>query len=301
MAAFVSEENGRLMLSTAAEPKIFRLGNRNLFQVTTPSSRSFVGVIAALKAWNPKARVALVTKDDPFTRAVAQATRDLVKSAGLTLVLDEAYSASLADFGPVAGKIVSSKADAMLGGGHVADGTALARAHPRAQSRPQVADAGWPLPMRRTSPTSATRHSVSRRPAQWAPQVAYKPDFGPTAQVFARRFQRQVRERADRTRSRWLRRRAHSAQAIEKVGTADLGKVAIALNQMDATTFFGRVRFSTDSKEHGLQIGHEMIFRQWQRKAGRLVPEVIWPVSAKTADALALDEFGRTGGVQFRA
>ncbi len=46
MAAFVSEENGKVMLSTAVDPKIFRLGNRNLFQVTSPASRSFAGALA---------------------------------------------------------------------------------------------------------------------------------------------------------------------------------------------------------------------------------------------------------------
>ena len=97
MAAFVSEENGKVMLSTAIDPKVFRLGNRNLFQVTSPASRYFAGALAMLKSRDPKTRIALVYKDDPFTRAVAQATRDLAKGEGLTVVLDEAYSPTAAD------------------------------------------------------------------------------------------------------------------------------------------------------------------------------------------------------------
>ena len=41
---------------------------------------------------------------------------------------------------------------------------------------------------------------------------------------------------------------------------------------------------STDAKEHGLQIGHEMVLAQWQRKAGAVIKEVIWPKAAKTAE-----------------
>ena len=74
--------------------------------------------------------------------------------------------------------------------------------------------------------------------------------------------------------------------AIEKAGTIDPAKVAAELNAMDVTTFFGRTKFSTDPKEHGLQIGHDMVLAQWQKKDGKLIKEVIWPKAAKTADAL---------------
>ena len=43
------------------------------------------------------------------------------------LVLDEAYSPSATDFGPLVGRIIAAKADALLGGGHASDGMALAR------------------------------------------------------------------------------------------------------------------------------------------------------------------------------
>ena len=74
--------------------------------------------------------------------------------------------------------------------------------------------------------------------------------------------------------------------AIEKAGSIDQDKVAAELNKMDVTTLFGRTKFSTDPKEHGLQIGHQMVVAQWQKKNGTLVKEVIWPKEAKTADVL---------------
>ena len=221
---------------------------------------------------------------------MAQATRDLVKSEGLTLVLDETYSASLADFGPLVGKVMSSKADALLGGGHVADGMALARAlHEHkaglkwltllaAPDAPNFADLG----------DAALGVSA---PAQWAPQVTYKPDFGPTAQVFARRFNDKFKSAPTDLAAAGYAGGLILAQAIEKAGTVDPGKVAGALNQIDATTFFGRVRFATDSKEHGLQIAHEMILRQWQRE-GR-------PARAGGDLARLREDRGRAGLVRF--
>jgi hypothetical protein len=35
-----------------------------------------------------------------------------------------------------------------------------------------------------------------------------------------------------------------------------------------------------------LQIGHEMVLAQWQKKNGQLEREVVWPNSAQTADIL---------------
>ena len=66
-------------------------------------------------------------QDDPFSKAVAHATRDLAKKEHMTVVLDEAYSGSTTDFGPIINKIIASKAVALLGGGHYADGSTLAR------------------------------------------------------------------------------------------------------------------------------------------------------------------------------
>jgi branched-chain amino acid transport system substrate-binding protein len=45
--------------------------------------------------------------------------------------------------------------------------------------------------------------------------------------------------------------------------------------------------FDTSEEAHGLQIGHSMIYIQWQKDdAGNLVKQVVWPLEGKTADAL---------------
>jgi branched-chain amino acid transport system substrate-binding protein len=285
MAAFVSEENGKVMLSAAVDPKLFRLGNRNLFQVTTPSSQSFAGALAVIKSRNPQTRIALVFKDDPFTRAVAQATRELAKVEGLTVVLDETYSPTAADFGPMIERIRTSRAEAVLGGGHLADGVALVRA--LREMKPAVK---W---LTLLAPPDATEFADLgdaalgvTSPAQWSPQVVYKPDIGPTAQVFVRRFTGKFKIAPTEQTAAGYASGLILGHAIEKAGTTEPGRVAAALNRADLTTMFGRARFATEAKEHGLQVGHEMVLRQWQKRAGRLAPEVVWPLPAKTASPL---------------
>ena len=75
--------------------------------------------------------------------------------------------------------------------------------------------------------------------------------------------------------------------AIEQAGSVDPEKVTAALNAMDVTTFFGRIKFATDPEHHGLQAAHEMVLAQWQQMPdGKLGRQVVWPDAAKSADLM---------------
>jgi branched-chain amino acid transport system substrate-binding protein len=283
-AAIISEQYGKVMLTTGgAEEKTYRLGNKNLFQVYSPAGQYLAGALQALKEKNPKTNIAFVYKDDPFSKAVAQATRDLAKKDGLALALDESYSPDTTDFGPIINKVISAKADALLGGGHYPDGATLAR-----QLYDQKAGLKWvTLLVAPDSPNFATLGDAAvgiSVPSQWEPQVSFKPDFGPTAASFTQAFQAKFKIEPGYHAAGGYAAGMLLQRAIEQAGSIEPAKVAEVLNAMDVTTMFGRTKFSTDPKEHGLQIGHEMVLAQWQKKAGAVVKEVIWPKAAKTAE-----------------
>ena len=285
-AAIVSEQYGRVMLTTgSAEERIFQLGNKNLFQLYSPASQYLVGALEALKEKNPKAQLAFVYEDDPFSKAVTQAAREVAKKAGMSIVLDEAYAPSTLGFAPLINKVIASKADALVGGGHYADGAMLAR-----QLHEQNASLKWVTLL--VAPEAAKFAELGDAavgitvPSQWAPEVTFKPDFGPTAQEFSRRFADKYKIGADYRAAGGYATGLLLAHAIAQAGSIEQTKVAAALNRMDVTTMFGRTRFSTAPKDHGLQLAHSMVLAQWQRRNGGLVKEVIWPKEAKTAETL---------------
>ena len=285
-AAIISEQYGKVMLTTgAAEEKTHQLGNKNLFQLYSPASQYLAGALQALKATNPNAQVALIYKDDPFSKAVAVPTRKLAGELGLKPVLDEAYSPETTDFGPIINKVISSKADALIGGGHYPDGSTLAR-----QLYDQKAGMKWvTLLVAPDSPQFASLGDAAKGisvPSQWAPQVAFKPDFGPTAAAFAKTFEEKYKIAPGYHAAGGYAAGMILQHAIEGAASVDPAKVAEVLNKTDVVTMFGHTKFSTDPKEHGLQIGHEMVLLQWQSKDGKLGKEVIWPKEAKTADIL---------------
>lgn len=283
-AAIISEQYGKVMLTTgAAEGKTYELGNKNLFQVYSPASEYLSGALRVLKEKDPTAKIAFVYEDDPFSKAVAHAALDLAAKEHMTIVLDEAYSGSTTDFGPIINKIIASKAVVLLGGGHYADGSTLAR-----QLYDQKANLKWvTLLVAPDSPkfaelgAAATDISV---PSQWEPQVTFRPDFGPTAQEFSKAFNAKYGVDPGYHAAGGYAAGLILQRAIEQANSIDPAKVAAELNKMDVTTMFGRTKFATDAKQHGLQIGHDMVLAQWQMKDGKLTKEVIWPAAAKTAD-----------------
>jgi branched-chain amino acid transport system substrate-binding protein len=285
-AAIISEQYGKVMIdSGGAEEKPFELGNNHLFMVITSASHYLSGAVEALKSKNPHAKVALVYSDDPFSKTVLTATKQQAQAAGLDVVLDESYAPSTTDFGPIVNKVISSSADAFLGGGHYSDGATLAR-----QMHDQKANLKWISIVVAPADDKFAELGPAALgvtvPSQWELQVSYKPDFGPTTQEFAQAFEARFNAKPDYHSASGYTAGVVLERAIEQAGSLDPEKVTAALNATDFTTFFGHIKFATDPDHHGLQVAHQMVLAQWQKESGKLVRQVVWPKPAHSADLI---------------
>jgi branched-chain amino acid transport system substrate-binding protein len=282
-AAVISEQYGKIMVvSGGAEEKPFMLGNKYLFMVITSATHYLSGAVAALKANNPHAKIAMVYSDDPFSKTVLAAAAQQAKDAGLDIVMNESYAPSTTDFGPVVNKVISSNADAFLGGGHYSDGATLAR-----QMYDQKANMKWVSIL--VAPADDKFGELGPAalgvtvPSQWEIQVSYKPQFGPTTAEFAKAFQEKFNARPDYHSASGYTAGVVLQHAIEQAQSIDPEKVTAALNAIDIQTFFGPIKFATDPGHHGLQTAHEMVLAQWQMVNGKLGRQVVWPKAAKSA------------------
>jgi len=285
-ATVISEQYGKIMIdSGGAEEKPFETGNKHLFMVITSASHYLSGAVAALKKNDPHAKVALVYSDDPFSKAVLTAAAEQAKAAGLDVVMNESYSPSTTDFGPIVNKIISSNADAFLGGGHYSDGATLAR-----QMHDQKANMKWMSIL--VAPADDKFGELGPAalgvtvPSQWEIQVNYKPQFGPTTAEFAKDFTAKMHAKPDYHSASGYTSGVVLQHAIEQAGSIDPEKVTAALNATNITTFFGHVQFATDPGHHGLQTGHQMVLAQWQMVNGKLGRQVVWPAEAQSAKLL---------------
>ena len=284
-AAVVTEQYGKIMLTSgAAEGKTYTLGNHYLFQMFAPAPEYLKVSLDALKTKDPKATIAFVYEDSSFSVAVVTPAKAYAQQLGLNVVFTEAYAPATTDFSAIIDKVIASKATVLLGGGHYADGSTLARqlyGHKVplkmltllvAPDSPQWAELG----------DAAVGVSV---PSQWAPQSTFKSQYGPSGAEFAKAYQAKYNTPPSYESAGGYACGLILQRAIEQAGTIDSAKVADALNATDITSFYGRTKFATAANEHGLQAGHSMILAQWQKdKSGKLVKEVVWPLAAKSAN-----------------
>ena len=282
-AAVISEQYGKIMIdSGGAEEKPFELGNKYLFMVITSAGHYLSGAIEALKEKNPHAKIAMVYSDDPFSKTVLTAAKQQAVTAGFEVVMDESYAPSTTDFGPIVNKIISSNADAFLGGGHYSDGATLAR-----QMYDQKANMKWESILVAPGDDKFGELGPAAMgvtvPSQWEVQVSYKPQFGPTTPEFAKAFQDKFNARPDYHAASGYTDGMILQHAIEQAGSIDQEKITAALNALDVTTFFGHIKFATDPGHHGLQEAHQMVLAQWQKVNGKPGRQVVWPVAAQSA------------------
>ena len=284
-AAVVTEQNEKIMLTTgAAEEKTYKLGNQYLFQMFAPATQYLTAALDALKTKDPKASVAFVYEDSSFSVAVVTPAKAYAQQQGFNVVFTEAYAPNTTDFSAIIDKVIASKATVLLGGGHYADGSTLAR---------QLYGHKVPLKMITllVAPDSPQWSELGDAalgvivPSQWEPQSTFKAQYGPGGADFAKAYTAKYNTPPSYESAGGYASGLVLQHAIEQAGGTDSAKVAQALNATDITTFYGRTKFSTQASEHGLQVGHTIFLAQWQKdKSGKPVKQVVWPLAGKSAD-----------------
>lgn len=296
-ASIIAEQYGKVMITTgAASDANYKQGYTRIFQIYTPASRYLAGAVDLLQSVDPALKkVAFVYENSKFSTDVVTAAKDYAESMGYEVVLFEGYDPDTADFGPFINKIEESGAQAVLGGGHFQDGSTFARqlyekgtalnflALLVAPPEPDFADLG-----------DAAFGVIG--PSQWEPLAAYTPEsaqaaglpwFGPASDEFVSAYKAAYNEEPSYHSAGGYAAGLILQKAIIDADSTDPEAIKAALDAMDVLTFYGRVKFETSPEAHGLQIGHSMVYIQWQRdEAGGLVKQVVWPEEGATAQSI---------------
>ncbi len=297
VAALVAEQNGKLMLTAgAADDATMEQGFKGTYQLYTPASRYLTGAVDLLAKLDPTIKkIAIPYEKDSFSTSVANAVKPYAEGKGYTVTLFEGYDSGTADFAPFINKISATPPDAILGGGHFVDGSTFAKQLYEKKVPVRVVA----LLVAPPEPTFADIGDAALGvigPSQWETQVTYSPDSAKAAGVAF--YGPTVKEFIDGYKAKWNSSPSyHSAggyaaaltlqKAILDADGVDPEKLKVALDKMDLMLFYGRIKFSTEAKTHGKQTIHEMVFMQWQKdSAGKLVTQIVWPLEAKSAEAI---------------
>jgi branched-chain amino acid transport system substrate-binding protein len=293
-AAVIAQQYNKILISAgAASDSTYKKGYTLIFQVYTPASRYLTGALDLLAKMDPGAKkLAIIHEKDKFSTDVVEALKKYAEGKGYQVALYEGYEPGTTDFAPFINKIPAGT-DAILGGGHFADTSTFAKQlHEKGVKAKMVALLVAPPEPKFAELGEAALGVIG--PSQWEPlattynqETAQKlnlPFVGPSVAQFTQAYQAKYKEVPSYHSAGGYVAGLLLGEAIKRAGSTDTAKVKEALDQMDLLTFYGRIKFDT-AKEHGLQIGHEMIYTQWQKDAqGKLVNQLVWPEAFKTAD-----------------
>jgi branched-chain amino acid transport system substrate-binding protein len=286
-SAVVAEQYGKIMITTgAASDGTYKKGYTLVYQAYTPASHYLTGALDLLANLDANAKkIAIIHENDKFSTDVATALEAYATEKGYTITMNEGYDTGTTDFAPIINK-VPADVDAIMGGGHFADGQQFAKA---------IFDKGLTtkfisLLVAPPEPTFAEIGDAAFGivgPSQWEPLAAFQPDFGPTGADFVAAYKAAFGEEPSYHAAGGYVTGLILQKAIETAGSLDTDAIKAALDGIDMQTFFGHIKFDTTAESHGLQLGHEMVYIQWQKDAsGALVKQVVWPAAGKTADSI---------------
>lgn len=296
-AGVIAEQYGKIMLAVgAASDSIFNTGFTQVYQLYTPSSRYLNGAVDLLQASAPDVtKVAFVYENDQFAIDVVNVAREYAESLGYEVVLFEGYDSATADFGPFINKIVDTGAEAVLGGGHTVDGQTFAR-----QFYEKGVDIGFfSLLVAPPEPEFAELGDAALGvvgPSQWEPLANFTQEaaesagfewIGPGSQEFTAEFEAAYNETPSYHAAGGYAAGLLLQKAIMEADSTDPEAINAALESLDFMTFYGRLNFDTSADWHGLQVGHSMVYVQWQQdEGGELIKEMVWPAEGASASLL---------------
>ncbi|HEY3217477.1 MAG TPA: amino acid ABC transporter substrate-binding protein [Candidatus Limnocylindria bacterium] len=295
-AAVVSEQNGKVMVTAGgADDATMEQNFTNIYQVYTPASKYLTGAIDLMLKLDPTIKkVAIVNEKDSFSTSVVVAAKPYAESKGLSVVVNQGYDTGTTDFGPFINQIIAQAPDAIIGGGHLVDGTTLAKQlYEKKVSARFIALLVAPPEPTFVDIGDSAQFIVG--PSQWEPLVKYGeagakalniPYYGIGVDAFTTAYRAMFNSAPSYHSAGGYAAGLVLQRALEDAGSTDPAKVKAAMDKLDLMTFFGHIKFSTDAKTHGKQVAHDMVYVQWLKGAdGKLATQIVWPLEAKTVDA----------------
>jgi ABC-type branched-subunit amino acid transport system substrate-binding protein len=292
-AAVIAEQYGKVLITTgAASDSIFEQGYTRVYQAYTPASRYLVGAIDLLESLNPDAKIAFVHETDKFSTDVVNFADTYAQDKGFEIVLNEGYDSETTDFNPFINKVIDAQPDALLGGGHVQDGLTFARQlHEKNVDLSYIALLVAPPDNEFASLGDAAVGVIG--PSQWEPKATFSQDttsgewIGPSSQEFTSAYQDAYDEPPTYHAAGGYAAGLILQKAIIDADSTDSDAVKGALDAMDLNMFYGHIKFDTSAESHGLQVGHSMMYIQWQRDdAGELFKALVFPFEGASEEPL---------------
>lgn len=248
VVAGVAERYGVPIVAVASAEPVHNQGFKYLFGTLSPSMGLVDSMLTYFKEKAPGTkRVAVLSRDDVFPKAMASALIKRAKDANLEVVYEAYYPVGTLDHSASITAIRASKPDWIYVTGYTKDLILV-----RKQMSDQKTEA--PIVTMITGPAYKEFVDGLKPLAEsvtsvtwWHAAVSYKGDdaFGNT-QAFADAVRKKINQEPDYVHASSAAALIALQRAVEKAGTLDKAKVRDALASLDIQTFFGPIKFRAD-------------------------------------------------------
>lgn len=234
-----------------AAQSIFSKNNPYIFGVLSPASEYAKTMLkAALALANPPKTVAIISANDSFSKEVAAAAKDYASSNGLTVSYYQEYPQNATDLTNVLTALKTSAGggvpDMILGSGHESEAVVTLKQAKQLGINTKL----WAFTVGPALPDFATTLGGDANyvlgSSQWTPQVKYQgTDVFGTAQAFEQQYKAKYNVEPSYQAASAAACGLAFQFALEKAGSTDPQKVRDALASLDATTFYGELKFNS--------------------------------------------------------
>lgn len=250
-----------------ASGQIFSRGFKYVFGTLAPAEDYYLSTIQMLGRLEPKAKtVALVSADDAFNVSLAKGTRELLKKAGLEIVMDEQYGGKTSDFSSILALIKSKNPDVVLWGGLETSIVDAIR-----QSKSLNVNPTDMISFTVGVPTADFRKALGKDAddafgmTAWLPAPPHKDEWFGDSEEFDKEYVAKFGYEPDYHPAAGAAAVEVFAKAIVAAGTLDPQKVRDAIARSDFESLYGHIHFGENGQ---ISLPQTVI----QIQDGKLVP-----------------------------
>ncbi len=275
----VADARGMVMVEgTGSSETLFEQSYENLFAVLTPAGNYTQSALRALADLGAES-VVIAYADELFPASVAEGAERWAAEYGMEVLGVESYPRGVTDVSGILSKFKEAAPDVFVGGGYSEDAALFVRTAKELDFNPKA----MVLTVGPTNPEFVGEVGKDAYylvgPTQWDPSMSYEGDYFGSASEYAERYT-----------DRWGGPPSYQSasataaglalqMAIEAAGSLDADAVRAALRDVDADTFYGRIRFDRTGKNVSRPMGAVQI-----QDGGD--PLVVAPSSAAVADVI---------------
>ncbi len=251
----VAESRGVIMVEgTGASETLFEQSFENLFAVLTPAG-SYTESALRLLADQGARSVVIAYADTLFPRSVAEGAGEWAERYGMEVLAVEAYPQDVTDVSGIVSGFKDLEPDVFIGGGYFNDTVLFVRAARELDFNPKatVMTVGPTNPALIEEVGAHANYLIG--PTQWEWSMSYRGEYFGSAYDYSERFRKKwgalpVYQSASSTAAALA---LHLA--IEAAGSLEPDAVRTALRNLDASTFYGPIKFDSTGKNTAKPMG----------------------------------------------